>query len=776
MMGKYKEYIAHTRENSETSEIKYQYLIDHLLKVSKYCEEYASDFSAGYMGKYIGLLHDLGKIQDGFQDYIRGESKIKVKHAAFGAKMLLDKGEENKDAYYSYLAYPICCHHTGLKDSGNKDGGGSGTFYGSCKEFEVSRFFENLNIAFPNPQKLYAPFTVNDFGISFYIRMLFSCLVDADWRDTEEFCNNVKRETTHASMEKLNSTLDTYLNELRNKEGKDEEINKIRNMILYECIKKAKSPKGLFSLCVPTGGGKTISSLAFAVKHAKENGMKRIIYVIPYTSIIEQNAKVIKDIIGEEFVLEHHMNAEIKEDDEKMRWASENWDIPITITTNVQFFESLFSNKTSKSRKVHNMSRSVIIFDEAQMLPIDYLSPCVHSICELVKNYGSSAVLCSATKPVIDNYKYKDMPITEIVSNTNELFEKLNRVDYKYIDKKDDEEIVGMITENKSALVIVNSRRHAYKLYDMIKDKVLKDKKVFVLSTLLRPYDRLKKIEEIKKLLKNNEDVIVVSTQLIECGVDVDFPVVFRAVAGIDSIVQSGGRANREGKLTDKNGNLIKGKVYVFESTSKEGKCPSSIKPKADKSREIIGLLKDRSFGLDGVEKYFKMVYQFYNTDISGLNKEQKQLLDKKDILGSLKLNGQFLGFDYKYVNDNFEIIKDNTYSIFVSVKSEEKDSSNRKNDEKNNDIDESKSLRDKLILLENDNIKNSILTKSDFRKMNKYIVNIYETEFNRLLKDNVLIQTRFGIYILNNDKYYDKDLGLDIFSSENKNAEAINV
>ena len=285
------------------------------------------------------------------------------------------------------------------------------------------------------------------FQVATYLRMLFSVLIDADYTDSEEFCKDIKRNISGDSISVLHTRLITSL-----PKNTGSDIDNIRAEVLQNCLEAATEPQGLFSLTVPTGGGKTLSSLAFALSHAKQHGLRRVIYVIPYTSIIEQNALVFKEALGEKNVLEHHSNFDAAsldddedEDDEdarRLKWASENWDIPIVVTTNVQFFESLFAVKTTKARKLHNIAKSVVIFDEAQMLPSEYLSPCMKSISELILNYGVTAVLCSATQPLVEKFVYEGLQTTEIAANPTSLSERLKRVAYSFVGKKTDDELL----------------------------------------------------------------------------------------------------------------------------------------------------------------------------------------------------------------------------------------------------------------------------------------------------------------------------------------------
>ena len=744
--------IAEKRNCQHDEEVCHK-LKDHLTKTAELAKEKASVFGAGDIAYVLGLLHDIGKYSDDFQDKIRGKN-ISAPHAMYGSVVF--NNTYGNDRLIKYLSICLASHHTGLMNLGNEYDYLS--YLGKLQEAKTfglptiteeiklpETLVHNLNKIVNRDFLKYS----QGFQVATYIRMLFSTLVDSDFTDTEEFCTNKKREIVHDSLSDLYKKLEGKFHKTDGTK-----LNNAREMILKNCIKKAESEPGLFTLTVPTGGGKTRSSLAFALKHAIKNDLRRVIYVVPYTTIIEQNAKDIKDILGENNVLEHHSNIQNHDVDEfKYRWATENWDIPIIITTNVQFFESLFSNKTSQVRKIHNITKSVVIFDEAQMLPIDYISPCMTIMSELITNYGCSAVLCSATQPTLQDYAYKSLiPAIEIAENTQQLFDDLKRVDYLNMGKQSDEEIIkDILEENTSALVVVNSRRHAYQLYEQACEKM---ENVYYLSTLLIPLHRSFKIQEIKKRLPN-ENIIVISTQLIEAGVDIDFPVVYRSLAGIDNIIQAGGRANREGKLT-------MGIVKVFEPTSDIGKIPRVIENSGKISREIFYTLKEKTYNLEGIEKFFKLYYSLF---------AQEDQLDKKRILSEFQVNnGEFTDGNFKRVAEKFKIIEDNTQSVVIEC---------------DGDITLCKDSTDPTIKLLHEGSKNIIkkirngeFDYKDIRKLQYFSVNIFSSVFEKLEKKNAIDKDlqKYGINILMTEKYYDKDKGLDIFSDENKNGECYHL
>lgn len=450
-------YIAHREEDRE------QLLLDHLTGTAEKAKEFAEVFGKGEWGYCCGMLHDLGKYSDKFQRRIRGED-IKVDHATAGARVCLELG-----GMYPFMEYCIAGHHAGLPNAGGKsDAVNSPTLNGRRKK--KIEDFQAYKKEICIPELKTVPIDINkttnaEFSLGMFMRMLYSCLVDADFLDTEEFMVNgntgrQQGENMPQLLEKLEKHIAGWL---ENKEI--ESVNGRRTEILRACLDAGEKEKGLFRLTVPTGGGKTIASLAFALRHAVKHHMDRIIYVIPYTSIIEQNAGVFREILGDQNVLENHCNVDYESTEElkPMQLASENWDKPVIVTTNVQFFESLFANKSSKCRKLHNMANSVIIFDEAQMLPNDYLKPCLTAIEELVINYEVSAVLCTATQPALDPFFKNIKQITELCPRMEKQFTFFKRVHLENIGKLSEEALKNYLLEETQALCIVNTKEKSAK-------------------------------------------------------------------------------------------------------------------------------------------------------------------------------------------------------------------------------------------------------------------------------------------------------------------------
>lgn len=531
-------YLAHINGEREEQSLK-----EHLENTAALCGKFAEHFGAYDWGYCCGLLHDIGKYSQKFQERIRG-SEIKVDHATAGAKLCWDQ-----KGMYSFLSYCIAGHHAGLPDTGGEsDTGSRGSMMGRTKKKieDYRAYATEINVPILHTPPFQPVKKENlDFFFSMFIRMLYSCLVNADFLDTEFFMNGRKTirdsgESIGVLCEKLERYISNWL--------ANEEINTIngrRTEILKHCLESGKKEQGLFRLTVPTGGGKTIASLAFALRHAKEHHMDRVIYVIPYTSIIEQNAKVFSDILGAENVLENHCNVDYESSEElkPMQLAAENWDKPVIVTTNVQFFESLFSNKSSKCRKLHNIANSVVVFDEAQMLPNDYLKPCIAAIEQLLRYYRSTIVLCTATQPALKGILAEDITATELCPRMEEQFRFFKRVSLKNLGKISEDELIRKLKTQQQALCILNTKKWAQKIYQKIKEDG-----VYHLSTSMYPVHRKRVLNEIRKRLKNGQKCVVISTSLVEAGVDLDFHTVYRQLAGVDSIIQAAGRCNREGK------------------------------------------------------------------------------------------------------------------------------------------------------------------------------------------------------------------------------------
>ncbi len=723
-------YYAHSLpESSDVSE--WQLLSEHLENTAKLAKNFASTFDAERWGYIAGLWHDIGKYSEEFQRKLEESSKAdtenkkKIEHAIFGAKIAAEKWPKGEG---KLLAYIIAGHHSGLPD------GLSNEYSCLCKRLQRELHYKvNYPKNLLEQHKPELPFRNNckrlAFQISFFTRMLYSALVDADFLDTEKFYDpqRFSQRGKYLSLTDIDKLLSKRLNELQN-EGDNSEINMIRKEVNKFCLLAANDNPGLFSLTVPTGGGKTLSSLAFSVKHAIKYNKKRIIYVIPFTSIIEQNANVFRKIVGESVILEHHCNFESADEDYFTRLASENWDAPIVVTTNVQFFESLFANRPGRCRKLHNIANSVIILDEVQCLPDNLLLPCIETLRELSLHYKCSIVLCSATQPAIqlrDDFKAGLENVREIIANPDELAKKLKRVRINILDKQTDEQLIARFEKYEQFLCIVNTRKHAHMLYEKLKSVCSEN--VFHLSTLMYPVHRSKVLSHIRKLLRKGKPCRVISTQLVEAGVDIDFPVVFRSIAGLDSIAQAAGRCNREGKRQT-------GDVYVFYP--EEGLPAGYFRQTAQTAESIFRRFPDDVLSLEAIEEYFKDYYW---------QKGEKKL-DKEGILSLIKRGVSTCDFPFKEIAQKFQLIKQTGKPVIIAIENEAKELINE--------------IRDAYIL------------RGYSRKLQKYTVQIPQSYWDNLADAGHIDIVREIFPVLVFDKMYDEHTGLNIYDIDNPEPE----
>lgn len=628
---------AHSLEGRPVEE--WQPLEKHLEEVADISRRLAIPFGGEAWAHIAGLWHDLGKYSDAFQEYLStanspdphmAESRAKIDHATAGAKHAVAKIE----ILGHLLANVIAGHHSGLLDAISDTAcldkrlhkkteplHGVPTSISGCS---VPTLPSYLSEAFRKKKK-------DPFSISFFVRMLFSCVVDADFLDTEAFLDHERTLLRHQwpkdILRKMEGCLSKHINGLQ---PDNTPVNDQREIVRKACLEKADDSPRLFSLTVPTGGGKTLSSLAFALRHAIKHGLQRIVYVVPFTTIIEQNANVFRDVMKPlleeglpDPVIEHHSNLDIGRETTVSRLATENWDAPLIVTTSVQFYESLFASRSSRCRKLHNLASSVIILDEVQTLPVDYLGPCLKALQELASNYNASIVLCTATQPAIhhsNDFGIGLKRVDEIVPSPRQLYENLKRVDVKDLGAQNDCDIVARLQREAQVLCVVNTRGHARKLFEALGDEIGN----YHLSALMCPEHRCAVLKTIIERLKQNENCRLVSTQLVEAGVDVDFPTVYRSLAGLDSIAQASGRCNRNGKLTGK------GKVYVFRSEHRR-----SERYFAETANCAVQALDihDDPLSLDAIEHYFKLYYWDQST-----RWDTNKILDNFKLSNDIKL------------------------------------------------------------------------------------------------------------------------------------------
>lgn len=625
----------------ERPESEWEPLEVHLKEVATLAGEFSTAFGAPEWGELAGLWHDVGKYKPEFQARIRG-SGDQVEHAGLGAALAASKGGLGQA-----LAFVIAGHHAGLANLTSQ----GDTIQSALRErlLRNAPDLERLGATIPAALREHplppAPDGLRPGSgtrsdqerfarrVEFWTRFLFSALVDADFLATESFYEPDRRDFTRtfASIAALRELLDTHLQRFR----PDTPVNALRAGILDACRGAAPSAPGLFSLTVPTGGGKTLSSMSFALWHAERHGLRRVIVVIPYTSIIEQNARVYRQVFGDANVIEHHSNIdEARRAEEnstlelRRRLAAENWDAPIVVTTNVQFFESLFSNRPGRCRKLHNIARSVVVLDEAQSLPADYLNCVLDAMRELTAHYGSSLVLMTATQPALrrrDSLPAGLDEVREIIPHPGALAQALERVRIRWpapdAPPTGYAELADSLVEHEQVLSIVHLRKDARVLAQQ-----LPAAERLHLSALMCAAHRTEVLDEAKARLAWGAPCLLIATQLIEAGVDINFPVVYRALAGLDSLAQAAGRCNREGELRDEKGDPRMGEFHVFRAETRPP--PGFLRMGMETMETLLREHGDSMTFGDGalLEKYFRMLYAKCETDRKGVQGERGQL------------------------------------------------------------------------------------------------------------------------------------------------------
>ena len=714
-------FYAHSLEGQ--SEIAWQTLEDHLIAVAERAEGKARHFNASEWAHAAGLLHDLGKACPAFQARLRGGPR--VDHSTAGAQEAWNRLGPQKG---KLLAYALAGHHGGLPDGVSAEK--------SSLEDRLAKPLPEPMATLPGlldrlpdlPDPPLQPSDNPGFQFSFFVRMIFSCLVDADYLDTERFMEPAKGAQRQGGpdLESLASKLDRFLQDLRARES-SAPLNQRRNQILQACLNAAEQGPGIFSLTVPTGGGKTISSLAFGLRHALGHGLRRVIYAIPYTSIIEQNAAVFRHILGDQAVLEHHSNlADPGPNEDPTAWqrsrmATENWDAPLVVTTNVQLFESLFANRPSRCRKLHNLAGSVLILDEAQMLPRQVLLPCLEALRELALNYSCTVVLCTATQPTLSDaevFREAALRPREIAPQPEQLYHEFKRVkSTRHLDPMTDEELAQVLSEERQVLCIVNTRRQARELFKALRQRV-GGQGCFHLSALMYPGHRARKLAQIKQALAQGQPCRVVSTQLVEAGVDVDFPQVWRALAGVDSLAQAAGRCNREGKLEGL------GSLHIFESA--DHPIPFSQKAPAEEARSILRNFDD-PLSLEAVEQFFQNLFW----------RVGREELDEKQVLPALTNGVRKLTFQFAEASRNFACFDSPGEAVLVCP---------------------DPNLRQELI----QGLRHSPHPGAFARRAQPYTVQLYPNELAALERSREVERIGEGLFpVLNNMDLYDDDLGL---------------
>lgn len=711
------EYIGHTSDDGRK-----QPLLDHLNGTSKLCRENANEFWAD-IAEFVGQIHDIGKYTSGFQKRINGAENIRVEHAICGAK---EVAKAPPKSYVPMIEYCVAGHHSGLPDGGTKvDGEEDSTLHGRMKRKtgDYSAYENEVKLEYPkdNLRELFDVSNQREIieRYSFFTRYLFSCLTDADFIDTERFVTPNTDRGIDGDFQKAYDRVCEKLNSFKI----ETKLQESRSIIQEQVYKSVESNANVYTLNMPTGSGKTLCSIRAALKTAIENKKKRIIYVIPYVSIIEQTAKVFEDIFGDVLpVLQHHSNYDFDDDknedeneitSEKLKRSCENWDAKLIVTTNIQFFESLYHYKGRRLRKLHNLADSVIIFDEIHMLPIDYIQPCLRAIGYVTKYLNSTAILMSATMPNYDKFMERYMSgvkIENAVKDTS-LFNVFDKCRYEYIGKCELASLAEKAQEYDNALIIVNKRKTARELYDMCSGNK------YHLSTYMTPLHRSEIIAKIKEDIKNEINTTVISTSLIEAGVDLDFKAVFREIAGIDNILQSGGRCNREGKMD-------MGDVFVFETDggNYQTKKKSDIIIRANITRNLFEEFENISTD--------KCIKEYYGRL---LNYKEKKI-EENTITSIMGNDLRIDGIPFRTYAESFNFIDNQVIGIVIPC-------------------DENRGLIKEL--------KDGKLSVK--RNLQRYSASVNKDEFKELFQIGIIETLDCGVCILANTDYYKSDVGLTL-------------
>lgn len=737
-------YLAHTaNESGKCHELK-----DHLRAVGELAAEFAGQMNRelAECARWAGLLHDLGKYRREFQEYLLGNrnGSYETHHAVYGAKLAAAHRKTS-------LAFAIAAHHAGLHDAERlRELLNDSRYDFTCVE-ELEQHFETevakLDLQFSEPA-INPQSQPDKLRFEMFTRMVFSSLVDADFLDTEAHYQLQSRETVVVEPEKML----TQLLAEKNSKLSGGNLNTLRNEIFQQCLDAAENQPGFFSLTVPTGGGKTLSGMAFALRHVQVHGLRRVIVVIPYLSIIEQNAAQYRRIFdpeGRGIVVEHHSSVKIPDDvDEERRrspleYAAENWDAPVIVTTSVQFIESLFASRPSRCRKLHNIARSVVIFDEVQTLPTHLLNPLLSVLRDLHHNYGVSFVFSTATQPafrksnsVIEGFEKDE--ITEITRDTEATFQQLQRVCYRFtspVATMSWASIAEEMAECGQALCVVNTRRDAFELWNELHHKLPESEQdsLFHLSSWMCAQNRFDLLGDekavdantIRALLKRDAPCRAVSTQLIEAGVDVDFPLVYRALAPLDSIVQAAGRCNREGRLIDELGQPALGEVIIF--TPEGNRLPPGIYQTATGiTSTLLQQITEQQLAADHTlfGRYFTQLYQYADTDAKAIQELRA-------------------GFNFRKVARDAKVIPDDTCPVIVPYK----------DGDKSDGIKLVRDIRDK---------GRGKFSKYDLRRLQRYMVNLRTRDF-LLLQSLGQVKELFlnwELYVLA-EGFYDKRFGV---------------
>ena len=657
----------------------------------------------------------------------------KIDHSSAGALYARQKNAQ----VGTILAYLIAGHHAGLPDWEHEAGVGGALSDRLNSDENLQKALQGkppqniLDVSFPTSKPLFTSVE----AVHVWVRMLYSCLVDADYLDTESFMDPPKADLrgNNYTLQELKAYFDFFMDD-KQKQALSSPVNQARKTILEDCTSQAVFAPGIFSITVPTGGGKTLSAMAFALNHAIKHGKKRIIVAIPYTSIIEQTADVYRQVFGNDAVLEHHSNFDSEKENSKANLAIENWDAPIIVTTNVQLFESLFAARSSACRKLHNIVNSVIVLDEAQMLPTEYLQPIVSVIKVLTESFKTSVVLCTATQPVLSGQigsgqnvlkGFSEGSVRELMSDPDKLFGVFQRVTIQMLGSSDErhewKDIAKKLCDEEQALCIVNTRNDCRELHDLM------PKGTVHLSALMCPEHRSEVIAGIKSKLKENTSVHVISTQLLEAGVDIDFPVVFRAFTGLDSIAQAAGRCNREGKLD-------KGQVFVFNPPKPP---PSGMMLKAEQAgQEMFRVYPELAASL--MPEAFRQYFHLYFNRLNDFDKKCIMDLLAGPDARQFKIQFRTAALRFKLIDDSQQ------HGLVVRYQSGTMDN---------------KKLIDQLRFVGP--------SRGLMRKLQRFSVNVYDRDLQEMRK-NGMIEEVNGIWVQASNNLYDPIFGLNVKATPN--------
>ena len=637
---------AHSVEGDNSRET-WETLEAHSVRVAEAAEARAAPFDGGELARALGLLHDLGKAKPEFQRRLCGDP-VDVLHSGEGAKALVAW-----DARAAFLAGAITGHHGRLPNPDRLR-----RRLEAAKTVSLPQWCKLP--AFALPKRIGADLGLAPFRLQFLARMLYGALCDADDRETGAFYAETEGHDVAAGPREIAPDMLYAFDAHMAKFSNGGPVNSLRARILEHARLRAAEAPGLFTLTVPTGGGKTLTSLGFSLDHAVTHGLRRLVFVIPYTSIIEQTAEVFRSVLGEDAVLEHHSAADWLGEDkteteaEQRHVTGASWDVPVVVTTAVQFFESLYAARKKRCRKLPSLARAVIVLDEAQTLPLDLLRPSLAALQELMDGYGASVVLSTATQPVLT--RAGGFPASEALEGAREiapdppkLFASLKRVKVRDLGPRPDADLADRMRDAEQVLTIVDNRLQARGLFDLVRDA----EGAAHLSTLMTPGHRRAVLADIRARLDDDRPVRLVSTSLIEAGVDVDFPLVLRSAAGIDSIAQAAGRCNREGRLPDL------GRVEVFRS---EHDAPPAVEQFAAIGREILKDHPDDPIGEAAVANYFRLLWQTYGAE--ALDAAMVGPTRIRGILATIRKVGAQCPFED--VEAAFRVIKDGQRPVIV--------------------------------------------------------------------------------------------------------------